>query len=191
MVVGTRWQRRKRRFRILVNVPSAVQAQRSVSSGWRQKIRSLRSSSGRFPCSATYAARAKLSLFSAVISFARSEDRQPHLQPRTQRISRNRCTPEFIIPILFGIGMVNSSRKHLSAFSCRLTDKPFARRRKPVYFITRSSESARAETPEFRGTIRGKSGSCQTARSLPRLPRTSPTRAQSGNRKTARFAAAY
>lgn len=94
MVVGTRWQRRKRRFRILVNFPNAVQAQRSVSSGWRQKIRSLRSSSGRFPCSATYAARAKLSLFSAVISFARSEDRQPHLQPRTQRISRNRCTPE-------------------------------------------------------------------------------------------------
>ena len=95
VVVGTRWQRRKRRFRIRKNVPSTVPARWKASSGWRRKIRMLRSSIIRFPRSATYAARAKLSLFSAVISFARSEDRQPHLQPKLRHSSRIRCTPKW------------------------------------------------------------------------------------------------
>jgi len=75
------------------SVLSIVPARRKASSGWRRKIRMLRSSIIRFPRSATYAARAKLSLFSAVIKFARSEDERPHLQLKFRTPQSNPVHP--------------------------------------------------------------------------------------------------
>jgi|GEM_PF-3192484 len=115
VVVGTRWQRRKRRFRIRKNVPSTVPARWKASSGWRRKIRMLRSSIIRFPRSATYAARAKLSLFSAVISFARSEDERPHLQLKVRTPQSNPVHPHCkgILKIRLFCRAVNQGRGYV------------------------------------------------------------------------------